>query len=507
MKTFAQLFEGRKSNYGLTEIDPSAYPDDRGKLEAQYRVIQGNLDPALYDAHLRGEKGLGIVPIMENNTVCFACVDIDKYDDPKLTIQILNKIKNNNWPFVPTRSKSGGLHLWLFFDKPVSSVPVFRFICKIADIFKSDGCHVDTFPRQPRIDNGGSGSFINLPYFGGTRVGISIDDGRDLLLEEFIEFSARSMVTLSDLEAIAEGKDEETLGDAPPCVQAMLSSGVEEGGRNNAVYQMAVYFSRAYPDDWQDKVRDAAVNNTSPSLSQREVSAIIHSISNKQYQYNCEAEPMKSLCDKVACLKRKFGIGGGEQQSEELKFDIPIVKITFEDNPKYQITMYGKQFRVDADTLASYNKFRIMAMKYIDRIPPAMSKPAWEAFLGREMALMKYEDPPVNVAMSETIRNLFENWVNNNNSTSEIKAVKRQGCYTDGKFLWIDPRRLTQAINRETKLTAENIWLYLRNLGSIEEVEADIDGHSMMVYKYRLKENDDWFRPNRHRIEREDKPI
>ena len=50
--------------------------------------------------------------------------------------------------------------------------------------------------------------------------------------------------------------NEKKLDEGPPCLETLMNMGIPEGGRDNALYQYAVYAKKAYPDAWKDKVNE-----------------------------------------------------------------------------------------------------------------------------------------------------------------------------------------------------------------------------------------------------------
>ena len=59
----------------------------------------------------------GVVPIRDDSTCLWGSVDIDKYDID--LIDVVRKVEAAKLPLLPCRSKSGGLHLFLFASEPV----------------------------------------------------------------------------------------------------------------------------------------------------------------------------------------------------------------------------------------------------------------------------------------------------------------------------------------------------------------------------------------------------
>ena len=95
-----------------------------------------------------------------------------------------------------TKSKSGGAHIGLFFDKPYPARDVRHILKKVAYQL-CDGTP-EIFPKQEELQPNETGSFINLPYHrGNTRVVIN-SEGKELnfdeeacLLEELSELAER----------------------------------------------------------------------------------------------------------------------------------------------------------------------------------------------------------------------------------------------------------------------------------------------------------------------------
>ena len=50
--------------------------------------------------------------------------------------------------------------------------------------------------------------------------------------------------------------NEKKLEEGPPCLETLMNMGIPEGGRDNALYQFAVYAKKAFPDAWKDKVNE-----------------------------------------------------------------------------------------------------------------------------------------------------------------------------------------------------------------------------------------------------------
>ena len=79
--------------------------------------------------------------------------------------KIINKIRNLQLPLVPCRSKSGGMHIFLFLKNPVSARLVREKLREVASGLGYSS--VEVFPKQSTIliEKGDLGNFLNLPYY------------------------------------------------------------------------------------------------------------------------------------------------------------------------------------------------------------------------------------------------------------------------------------------------------------------------------------------------------
>ena len=104
---FSSLVSGNKSSYGIYTLEGKPKPGRKHKGTARTVAAKDQpLTQHLYEQHLKGQQGLGIVPIDEKSMCRFGAVDIDVYDG--LDHEQINAIiVEKNLPLVPTRSKSG----------------------------------------------------------------------------------------------------------------------------------------------------------------------------------------------------------------------------------------------------------------------------------------------------------------------------------------------------------------------------------------------------------------
>jgi hypothetical protein len=197
---FKNIFEGLKIAYGQYQKGDVAANGDKQKGKAF--IVRKNVSDDLWEKHLQGEgPALGIIPITEDNTCRWGCIDIDEYnfDHSKL----IQSIRNLDLPLIVCRSKSGGAHVFLFTKENIPASLMQSKLKQMSKVLGYEGSEI--FPKQTEIlvERGDTGNFLNLPYYNGTkglRYAIN-DEGNSCTLEEFYK--------LYDLYARDKGAVEE----------------------------------------------------------------------------------------------------------------------------------------------------------------------------------------------------------------------------------------------------------------------------------------------------------
>ncbi len=313
LNNFKDIFTGNVHNYGQHKYEPTAKGQkERGK---SWSVPNKLLKIAQYQSHLDGDTGLGVVFVNEEGNCKFAVIDVDVYDqnfDP-----YLEAIERHNFPLVPFYSKSGGLHIYIFFEKPVKVKDAIKRASQMARILgitlfskqhKKEALEI--FPKQLRTSENNMGSWINLPYFNAenTRQGL-IRNGKMLELDEALTYIVKNKLTT--IEKIDSMITDLPYNDAPPCLQtlALLNMLGENSGRNNYLFSFGVYLKKKDENYFEQSVIE--INNSMPfPIEVRRIEeTLLSSLRKKDYTYKCTASPCIDFCDKKVCAKRKYGIG------------------------------------------------------------------------------------------------------------------------------------------------------------------------------------------------------
>jgi hypothetical protein len=154
---FDKLFNGSDRAHGIYTLPKNK----KGKQKGTAKTIKEPATKELYDKHIAGEIGLGIVPIDSDSNCHFAAIDIDTYDINLHELE--NDVNNFKLPLVVCSTKSGGAHLYLFLKEPIPAEIINPAMALWAN--RLGFPNVEIFPKQKKLKKNELGNWINLPYF------------------------------------------------------------------------------------------------------------------------------------------------------------------------------------------------------------------------------------------------------------------------------------------------------------------------------------------------------
>lgn len=395
---FAQAFGGLRRVYGRYDVPKGTKADGRGKIEGvrkdgtpggstrHVRPEDGPPDEVwakLFEDHLAGTHGLGVVPIDDDALSRFGAIDVDVYNPP-VDHKALNAIiRKKGLPLLVGRTKSSGAHLYLFTKGVVSSSLVREKLMDWAVALGYPG--VEVFPKQSRLaGDSDEGNWINLPYHGGeTSLRYVLDPltGESMGLDDFLKEAEAMAVTSEELSAVnapVDAKAEELFLDGPPCLQTLVVKGFPEGSRNNALFSVAVYLKKRWPADWADKIHAYNAAAMDPPLPAAEVTATVKSVGKKSYSYKCKDQPLVSVCNRAVCLKREFGVYGGNDDPGVV-FG-PLTKLET-DPPTWIWDVDGERLELTTEQLSDQRAFAKVAMERLNKLPSLVKASTWEGIV------------------------------------------------------------------------------------------------------------------------------
>lgn len=401
-KKFAAIFDGLKLAYGTYKIDRTK---TNGKQAGKASVLKEPRTLSHWEGHLSGTgDSIGIIPINEDNSCQWGCIDVDQY--PLDHKAIIEKIRRMKLPLVVCRSKSGGAHLFLFTTEWISAKAMQEVLQHVAAALGYGDCEI--FPKQVKLflDRGDVGNFLNLPYYDaeeGLRYAVK-DDGQSATLEEFFALHGQYVQTPEQIQALTIEEDSETpVKDGPPCLQTLCKQQISEGGRNNGLFNIGVYLRKAYPDSWESEILIYNAKYLAPPLPLNEVNLVAKQLQKKDYAYKCKDAPINSYCNSEVCRTRKFGIDGGISGTE-----IANLRKYNSSPPIWFLDVNGTPLELDTEGLMIQGAFQRSCVEQLNFMPRTMSKPTWEARINQLLQDMSETDGSiVEVSQDASIQGQF----------------------------------------------------------------------------------------------------
>lgn len=388
---FITLFRGLERAHGIYRIAKKA--NGSKKVEGKAVTVRAPVLPALWRLHFRGEQGLGIVPITDTAVSYFGAIDVDVYPIDIKTLEA--QVAALGVPLLPTRTKSGGVHLYAFSKEGVPAELLRARLEEWAVALGFAGAEI--FPKQNAlVSEADVGNWINMPYFAsdtGKTERFGVYKGEPLTLEEYVRRAERLSVTEEQLEELVIAEDE-AFEQGPPCLQSLGARGFGEGQRNKGLFAVGVYLKKRYPDDWSAHLYSYNTRFMRPPLADDELKTTIKSLNRKDYEYSCSQEPIKSFCNRALCRKRQFGVGKGKEEEWGITIDPEVHRIDTVP-PYWIVTINGVRMELLSDHLMQQRKFQELCLQKIALLPPPLAGDKWRAEVNKLISTaVAIEAPP-----------------------------------------------------------------------------------------------------------------
>ena len=382
VEKFRNIFKGLDERFGYHIAD---YEEGDGKKSGTSKTSNYGHTLEMWKAHLEGKKfqvktnsgfiqadSLGLCPINKNSKCTWGAIDLDNYK-PSIP-ELFKKLKSLNVPVIAFRSKSGGIHLYLFLTEEVPALLMREKLHSIKNIFGVEQPD-KIFPVQKylNLEKGSAGSWINLPYYNAAKTERYMikENGDPATLEEFFETYQKSKITPAQLKKLKSNIDEGESGDwfkeGPPCMQSLAKFGVEKKVRNETLLDMTRYIKLRYPEKWRDKAGEYNKKIFIPPMDYTEVNTVIGSREKKDYPYRCNSDWLKPHCDRAKCMLRKFGVGNAKGGNNVVLGPLSYVKSI----PKiWYLGFGGDEVKLYSKELVRQELAREAATEQTGKTPP-----------------------------------------------------------------------------------------------------------------------------------------
>jgi hypothetical protein len=437
MQDFIKYFTGLKRNYGFCNISNGYTDPDTGKLKfksGDYGWSGKPINDSDYKQHLDGTKSIGIQPCNDNNLARFGAIDIDPKNYKELDTKFfLDTIQEKELPLIPVRSKSGGLHLYLFTKELVKAKEIKDFLEQVLFLFKLP-ISTEIFPKQTQLGSNTdgdkiNGNFINLPYFGDERRALD-PSGNEMSLELFLNCIELNKQTSDQLKEISSNLIQKVLmggaeefKDGPPCLE-ILSKDKMTDGRDRFLYNYMVFSKKKYSDDWKNKVLQAGRNyfEFNQTWTDDFIQSKIKSWDKETKGHTCSDPLLAPVCVKSECVKRKFGI------ISDKKIDWPLmtnlIKVDFKPDPEYYFTVENKKgesvpvHAKDVNKIKDQKELRGLIMAQADVFPPPIKAMDFYAMINALLDTVDTVQPAPGTRPIEILKKLLKEHINGPQATT-----------------------------------------------------------------------------------------
>lgn len=488
LEQLIEVFDSYKSAYGLvTDLKE----DRSGKVQGNYRLIRKELSDKQFKNHLEGKGvGLRLIPLKENQKLRYAALDLDKKcpSSPlRHTIfEIEKKIKELGIPLIPCQSKSGDIHLYCFASEDIDADLFMEKMNEWASLLGYGGC--EKFPKQTsRADQNDTGMPLNLPYYDAENTNrFSVNKGKQLSLEEFIEYAKVSQVTEDELINFQYENLDQSYNDGPPCLQMMATKGVDEGGRSHGLFSFAVYLNKKYPDNFEEKIHEANSKYFSPKLSYIEVTNIIKSVSKKEYSYKCKEDPCAMYCNKKECMKRKFGVGELSVGSDILIENLTQYVTPHSESVRWYAECLGHRIQLTTEELMSQAAVRTKIASKTKRLMSPMKQNKWFQIIDKLMSNAMTLEDPEDASKEGQFKEIIYNWFAKVTPLPEDKRVLNSlGYYLDkeeNRIVFKSQELFTYLKQQRFFYVEQDIWHTLRERFNAKSTRVDMGGIRIRVW-------------------------
>jgi hypothetical protein len=472
-----ELFRGLTDSYGVTTFPKGGKKEGKfgGTVPAD-SVDKTDLSVDHFIDHLLGITGLGIVPV-DRDGMClgFAAIDWDKEGEDHAALSAM--VRRVDLPLVVVVSPSKKVHLFAFFREAIAAKHVRDRLSGYAIELKLGT--VEVFPKQTIVRAGGSGSYINLPYFGAL-------SGADY-----------HQVAYVDGEPVRDVDQFLTIAKAtrPVCMAERAERGIfPHGERDNALFNARTY-ALAKGADVEAVVQGVNAACSPPFADgSPELRSKLDKRRTTYTGYLCLDEG-GGRCKNEACKARRWGSRFVFwDRALPIPADLRLIKVL--TNPphwKLRIAFGDEAFTVVLGSSKQVQKqedFRARVMNVVPAVMPPMKPATWAAFLQGLLDAHETEEAPEEVGAVGRFDELLADFLERRESASDWEDVLLGNPYEEDDLIWFRSADLLRHLERarfwigETGvMTTAEVWDRLRTLnGGRPAKKKKIKGRTANVW-------------------------
>tara|TARA_R100001015_G_C4634496_1_gene201109 strand:- start:1591 stop:3153 length:1563 start_codon:yes stop_codon:yes gene_type:complete len=357
-KDLQKLFACYPKSY--VKLSLTGESGSNGKKQAKYITVHENISSNVWKDHLDGKYRIGLRPEL-GDECCWACIDIDPNDYKNYSKKkYIDIISNFDLPFIPVVSKSGGLHLFIFFKKPAK---IDKVKLKLQEFNEQYFLANEIFPCNKTI---------NMPYFNmnATMEFAYNNNGTPVLVGQFIEIVKSKAIdphkfynlTIKDYEVERDWKH------FPPCVQKLVQEGWSGGMRHQYLYNVTVLEMKKTPginySDLDVVMQNRNKNIFTNPLPESEVSQMCKTIHKEGYNYQCPPKHTEfaPICNYEVCKTRR--LGRGEETPTIIDKFTNITYVQDTKNTWFEFDYESQHITVTPDDMKDEKSWRVKLLRY-----------------------------------------------------------------------------------------------------------------------------------------------
>ena len=183
----AALLRGAEDAHGTYTVPRTVSGGSKVEIKGTAQTLREPPTTAMWESHLRGDRGMGVIPIRADGTCWWGALDIDDYS--VVHVDLLARLRDLRAPVAVCRTKSGGARVFLFLSETVAATELRQVLRALAAAIGYGECEI--FPKQDSVlrDKGQLGNWIAAPYHGGDRTDQFCvrEDGRGMSVSAFVD--------------------------------------------------------------------------------------------------------------------------------------------------------------------------------------------------------------------------------------------------------------------------------------------------------------------------------
>ena len=459
---FIKLFSGLKENFGQIKLQAKVeFDKERNKIKPEYIWSKQAVLPQHYQQHIDGKISIGIQPCTKDGKAFFGCIDIDPKNYKEFNIPILlSYLEKYKLPLVPCRSKSGGLHIYLFMTEAISAQTMRDALASILLPLELKRT-TEIYPKQVELEP--------------VKIAISSRVSPDELDQLIIRV---------DTEILMGGDPE--FEDGPCCLQRLSKTKLGDG-RDRFMYNYMVFAKKKYGKElWKDKVNEANKYFTKP-WPLKKILEKTNSWDKDTAGHTCNDEILEPVCMKHVCVKRAFGIKSDTTSTFPLFSGLQVIMST---TPKLRFTVEkpdGKPCECEAansDIFTTQKKLLDLVWLQAGFYPDPLSPKQYRAFLNLVMKTVTRVYPAAGTDIKDQLyQHLYEYCVNSAQAKKR-RDIRGGLCWTEEGFHHFLFSSFFETLPLKWKLDSRDTGIIMKQeLGAEDDVSYNIDDKTQKVWR------------------------